>query len=192
MSSRIPLKSSKFDCKSLVKFRLVRRLILFFFLYRISGQRVHGVERSRLHRSIQGSASVFPSRHSLLGHLLPRIRSREARHGGPRGKLNLTSAILLLSLLQGHNSPATLFGSAFIAGVPAAGLVTPADVIKTRLQVSPFMLSFCFVRWQPEQDRPLTTASSIVLARLCAKKVQKHFGREQPLESSGSFQFPVL
>lgn len=37
---------------------------------------------------------------------------------------------------QGLNGPGSLFGSAFIAGVPAAALVTPADVIKTRLQVA--------------------------------------------------------
>ena len=37
---------------------------------------------------------------------------------------------------SGHNSPGSLFCAAFIAGVPAAGLVTPADVIKTRLQVA--------------------------------------------------------
>uniref|UniRef100_A0AC35TM10 Calcium-binding mitochondrial carrier protein Aralar1 n=1 Tax=Rhabditophanes sp. KR3021 TaxID=114890 RepID=A0AC35TM10_9BILA len=37
---------------------------------------------------------------------------------------------------NGHNSPGSLFCSAFIAGVPAAALVTPADVIKTRLQVA--------------------------------------------------------
>ncbi|PAV61945.1 hypothetical protein WR25_19050 [Diploscapter pachys] len=37
---------------------------------------------------------------------------------------------------DGINSVGSLFASAFIAGVPAAGLVTPADVIKTRLQVA--------------------------------------------------------
>jgi solute carrier family 25 aspartate/glutamate transporter 12/13 len=34
------------------------------------------------------------------------------------------------------NGPGSLFCSAFISGVPAAALVTPADVIKTRLQVA--------------------------------------------------------
>jgi solute carrier family 25 aspartate/glutamate transporter 12/13 len=37
---------------------------------------------------------------------------------------------------NGLNHPGSLFASAFIAGVPAAALVTPADVIKTRLQVA--------------------------------------------------------
>ncbi|XP_022237343.1 calcium-binding mitochondrial carrier protein Aralar1-like isoform X1 [Limulus polyphemus] len=36
---------------------------------------------------------------------------------------------------HGHNGPLSLLGSACLAGVPAAYLVTPADVIKTRLQV---------------------------------------------------------
>ncbi|XP_035222855.1 calcium-binding mitochondrial carrier protein Aralar1-like [Stegodyphus dumicola] len=37
---------------------------------------------------------------------------------------------------DGHNGPGSLLLSAVIAGVPAAYLVTPADVIKTRLQVA--------------------------------------------------------
>jgi len=36
---------------------------------------------------------------------------------------------------NGYNSPLTLLTAAAIAGMPAASLVTPADVIKTRLQV---------------------------------------------------------
>lgn len=40
----------------------------------------------------------------------------------------------LFSDENGHNSPSSLFLAGFISGVPAAGLVTPADVIKTRLQ----------------------------------------------------------
>lgn len=35
----------------------------------------------------------------------------------------------------GYNTPLSLLLAGAIAGVPAAALVTPADVIKTRLQV---------------------------------------------------------
>jgi solute carrier family 25 aspartate/glutamate transporter 12/13 len=40
---------------------------------------------------------------------------------------------------NGYNHPLSLLLAGAIAGVPAASLVTPADVIKTRLQVHQWM-----------------------------------------------------
>ena len=42
----------------------------------------------------------------------------------------------LLADDTGYNSPLSIFMAGSIAGAPAASLVTPIDLIKTRLQVS--------------------------------------------------------
>jgi solute carrier family 25 (mitochondrial aspartate/glutamate transporter), member 12/13 len=41
----------------------------------------------------------------------------------------------LFSDQHGHNNPSSLFYAGLLSGIPAAGLCTPADVIKTRIQV---------------------------------------------------------
>jgi hypothetical protein len=47
---------------------------------------------------------------------------------------------------NGYNHPLSLLFAGAIAGVPAASLVTPADVIKTRLQVHQWMKASCVGR----------------------------------------------
>lgn len=46
----------------------------------------------------------------------------------------------------GYNTPVSLLVSGALAGIPAAALVTPADVIKTRLQVILMLSSFSRTR----------------------------------------------
>lgn len=73
------------------------------------------------------------------------------------------------NLLSGHNSPGSLFCAAFIAGVPAAGLVTPADVIKTRLQVAARAGQTTYsgvIGMSPLSHSPLLSLINILVFRL--------------------------
>lgn len=47
------------------------------------------------------------------------------------------NVVLQIISLYSYNHPATLLASGTIAGIPAASMATPADVVKTRLQVIP-------------------------------------------------------
>lgn len=73
---------------------------------------------------------------------------------------------------NGHNGPGTLFLSALMAGAPAAFFVTPADVIKTRLQVK--------ARQGQQTYRGVTD---------CARKVWKEEGGRAFWKGSGARVF---
>ena len=50
----------------------------------------------------------------------------------------------MLADQTGYNSPFSIFLAGALAGAPAASLVTPIDLIKTRLQVQRHHISFSF------------------------------------------------
>ena len=103
---------------------------------------------------------------------------------------------------NGYNSPLSLLIAGAIAGMPAASLVTPADVIKTRLQVNNRYLSLLIFRSQENyctlrrndsyftvsnrllqgKDKHHITACLMLQEKYMQKKDSEHFGREQLLE----------